>query len=92
MGKYFNTAESRATVTKNYNRVRAMFDLNNKQVTELLQPIGNFQYTRFRRLATGDRDITPEELNAFYEALGIPPVTFIYPWTVPSKTGANNDF
>ncbi len=92
MGKYFNTAESRATVTKNYNRVRAMFDLNNKQVTELLQPIGNFQYTRFRRLATGDRDITPEELNAFYEALGIPPVTFIYPWTVPSKTGANNVF
>ena len=87
MGKYFSAKDTRQVVSNNFNAVRGLFRLSSPKLTELVQPITEIPYSKFRRLMSGERDITVEELNTLYELLAVPPTTFMLPWSIklPSK-------
>lgn len=92
MGHYFDKTATRSAVMHNFNSIRKMFGLSVRQLTELIQPIANIPYSRFRRLVAGERDITPEELAALHELLGVPPTTFLYPWSLQPHTKIQDFF
>lgn len=92
MGHYFDKTATRSVVMRNFNSIRKMFGLSVRQLTELVQPIANIPYSRFRRLVAGERDIAPEELAALHELLGVPPTAFLYPWSLQPHTKIQDFF
>lgn len=83
LGLYYRSSSTRSVVADNFNRIRRCFGLSTQKLNELMNPILAIPYTRSRRLAAGSRDITAQELLALYELLGVPPTTFLYPWSIP---------
>ena len=82
MGYYFDATDTRRVVSSNYNKIRSLLNLNNKQLADRADPIGGIQYSSFRRLSLAARDAAPEELNTLYELLAVPPTTFMFPWAL----------
>lgn len=92
MGMIFSTNDTRAVVCTNFNSVRKIFDLSTRKLCEYIQPNLDIPYSTFRRLASGERDVSPRELQVFYEFLGVPPITFLFPWRLEPRLTTVNFF
>ena len=78
MGKYFSAKDTRQVVSNNFNAVRGLFRLSSPKLTELVQPITEIPYSKFRPPYERRTRHHRRRAKYLYELLAVPPTTFMF--------------
>jgi transcriptional regulator with XRE-family HTH domain len=82
-GKEPDTGLTAKTVAANVKRLRTNQNLNYTQLSERLQEVADWSINAvgIRRIESGERRVTPDDLMALARALGVWPITLLMPDT-----------
>lgn len=81
VGKEPDIGPTARTVAKNVEQLRQDADLNYTELSERLQAVAGWSINAvgIRRIESGERRVTPDDLVALALALGVAPVTLLMP-------------
>jgi transcriptional regulator with XRE-family HTH domain len=81
-GKEPELGPTSRTVTENVKRWRQERNMSYKQLSDKLQADAGWSINPVgvRRIETGERRVTPDDLTALAVALGVSPITLLMPW------------
>ena len=81
VGKEPDTGHTAKTVAANVERLRTAQNMNYKQLSERLQSEANWSINAvgIRRIESGERRVTPDDLVALAVALDVSPATLLMP-------------
>jgi transcriptional regulator with XRE-family HTH domain len=82
-GKEPDIGPTARTVAANVERLRGELNLNYTQLSERLQEVARWSINAvgIRRIESGERRVTPDDLVALARALGVWPITLLMPYT-----------
>lgn len=85
-GKEPDIGPTARTVAENVRRLRDLQGMNYTQLSERLRKAANWSINAvgIRRIESGERRVTADDLMALSVALGVSPVTLLYPTKAPS--------
>ena len=87
-GKEPDIGPTARTVADNVKRLRTRQNMNYTELSERLQAFAGWSINAvgIRRIESGERRVTPDDLMGLAVALGVSPITLLMPFTVTANT------